>query len=185
MPYPFAHPAAVLPLIRPMGRLGVPAALVIGSMVPDAWYLVPGMVRADSHSFAGLFWFCLPVGFVLYLVWKGSRPRAPAPAVAVSVLVGALTHFGWDAIAHSVAWHGVHVLQHASTVCGAAFVLWWCTGSLRLAAATGTLLAAAMVALIAGTENLAALRGALREAGVVAAWIAGFVFLAWRLAPRS
>lgn len=184
MPYPFAHPAAVLPLMRPMGRFGVPAALVIGSMVPDAWYLVPGMVRADSHSLTGLFWFCLPVGFVLYLLWKGSQPRAPAAAVACSILVGALTHIAWDAVAHSYAYAGVYVLQHASTVFGAAFVVWWCSGSVRLAAMLGALLAATGMVLFAAAD-IVALRSSLREAGAALAWVVGLAFLAWRLASRS
>lgn len=184
MPYPFAHPAAVLPLVRPMGRLGVPSALVIGSMVPDAWYLVPGLVRADSHSLEGLFWFCLPVGFVLYLLWNGARPRAPLSAIASSILIGALTHLGWDALTHSYAYEGFYVLQHASTVLGSAFIVWWCTRSVRLAAAAGALLAAAGIAFLLGTDNVAYLRSALREAGVVLAWIAGLSFLAWRLLSR-
>lgn len=188
MPYPFAHPAAVLPLARPMGRLGVTSALVIGSMVPDAWYLFPGLVRADSHSAAGLFWFCLPLGFVVYLLWNGGRLRAPLPAVAVSLAVGALTHFAWDALAHSYAWHGIAVLQHASTVLGAAFVVWWCSDSLRLAALAGIALAAGggMLYVLVPDGN------ALRAALVAPAAALGFVLLAlWRLrsaratAPRS
>ena len=35
MPFTFAHPAAVVPLLRPLGRYGVLSALVIGSIVPD------------------------------------------------------------------------------------------------------------------------------------------------------
>jgi hypothetical protein len=184
VPYPFAHPAAVLPLVRPMGRLGVTSALVIGSMVPDAWYLVPGLVRADSHSFEGLFWFCLPVGFVLYLLWTGSRPRASAAAVAVSLLAGAATHLAWDGLTHSYSYQGFYVLQHASTVLGSAFIVWWCTRSGRLALATGALLAAAGIALLLGAENIAALRSALRETAVLLGWIAGASFVAWRLLSR-
>src|SRR3990170_3855049 len=108
-----------------MGRFGVASALVIGSMVPDAWYLVPGLARADSHSAAGLLWFCLPVGVLAYVVFRYFRKEtiraAPWHAVVVSLLVGALTHLGWDGIAHSYAWNGVNVLQHGSTVLGTAF----------------------------------------------------------------
>ncbi|MGQ0546349.1 MAG: DUF4184 family protein [Betaproteobacteria bacterium] len=187
MPYPFAHPAAVLPLIRPMGRFGVPAALVIGSMVPDAWYLVPGLVRSDSHSFAGLFWFCLPLGFAFYLLWNGARPRAPFPAVACSLLVGALTHFAWDAVAHSVSWRDINVLQHASTVLGTAFIVWWCHGSVRLAA----LAAAAVVALGAMLHAVTPDVNALRSTLVVPSALALALLLYWRLrsapatAPRA
>jgi hypothetical protein len=188
VPYPFAHPAAVLPLIRPMGRLGVPSALVIGSMVPDAWYLVPGLVRADSHSLAGMFWFCLPLGYLLYLLWNGSRARAPLHAVAASLLVGALTHFGWDAVAHAYAWRGVNVLQHASTVLGSAFIVWWCLGSARLAILAGAALAGAGAALYAIYPDGNAARSAL--VGPAAA-LAFALLAAWRLrsapatAPRA
>ena len=195
MPYPFAHPAAVLPLVRPMGRFGVTSALVIGSMVPDAWYLVPGLARADSHSAAGLLWFCLPAGLLVYIAFQLFRGRAvsaaPWHAVVVSLLVGALTHLGWDGVAHSYSWNGVHVLQHASTVLGAAFVVWWCYRSLRLAAMAAALLAGAAAVLILASPDLAALRAALREAGIAAAWILGASLLAWRLisaraiAPRA
>lgn len=69
MPYPFAHPAAVLPLARPMGRFAVPSALAIGSVLPDLWYIVPLVDRADSHSLAALFWFCLPAGLLSYVLF--------------------------------------------------------------------------------------------------------------------
>lgn len=194
MPYPFAHPAAVLPLIRPMGRFGVTSALVIGSMIPDAWYLVPGLVRSDSHSASGLLWFCLPAGLLVYVVFRYFRDEsisaAPWHAVVISLLAGALTHLGWDGIAHSVSWNGIHVLQHASTVLGAAFVVWWCYRSVWLAAIATALLAGAAAALIALSPDLPALRAALREAGVGAAWILASL-AAWRLisaratAPRA
>jgi hypothetical protein len=195
VPYPFAHPAAVLPLIRPMGRFGVASALVIGSMVPDAWYLVPGLARADSHSAAGLLWFCLPVGLLVYVVFRYFRNEsisaAPWHAVVISLLVGALTHFGWDALAHSYAWQGINVLQHASTLLGAAFIVWWCYRSVRLAALAGVLLAVLGAGLMLVAPDPAALRGTLREAGAGAAWILAASLFAWRLisaratAPRA
>ena len=195
MPYPFAHPAAVLPLIRPMGRFGVTSALVIGSMIPDAWYLVPGLARSDSHSASGLLWFCLPLGLLVYVAFhylrNESLPAAPWHAVVISLLVGALTHLGWDGLAHAYSLNGIHVLQHASTVAGAAFIVWWCYRSLRLAAIAAALLAGAAVALVLFSPDLAALRAALREAGVGAAWILAMLLAARRLisaratAPRA
>jgi len=195
VPYPFAHPAAVLPLIRPMGRFGVTSALVIGSMVPDAWYLVPGLARADSHSAAGLFWFCLPVGFLMYICYhllrRGRLPKAPWHAVLVSLLVGALTHLGWDALAHSYAWQGINVLQHASTVLGTAFIVWWCYRSAGLATLVGALLAVLGAGLMLVAPDPAALRSTLRETGVAAAWLLAAALVAWRVisaratAPRA
>src|SRR5919204_4142590 len=154
MPYPFAHPAAVLPLFAPLARFTVPSALVIGSVVPDLWYFVPHMIRAESHSVAGLIWFCLPVGVLIYMVYhiiakeplaallpqalaaRVGMPRALLPeaswlAVIFSVLIGALTHLAWDALSHAHAVDGVNVLQHTSTVLGTAFIVWWCWRKLR------------------------------------------------------
>lgn len=209
MPYPFAHPAAVLPLVPLMGALAVPSALVIGSMVPDAWYLLPGLERADSHSAAGLVQFCLPVGLAAYFVWHlllkqplyahfgraAAPPRLPAVpwhAVLLSLLVGALTHLGWDGVAHSYEYRGFHVLQHASTLLGSAILGWW--GWRRLGrpallplAAAGLALGALACALlwwVAGAE-LQALRDTLRKTFVAGTWIAGAALIAygmlWRL----
>jgi len=127
MPLTFAHPAAALPLARPLGRYGLPSALVIGSLAPDAAYFLElGVPRSTSHGFAGLFLFCLPVGLALYalfhLVLKhplaallpealqariatalgavGRLPDAPFSAVAVSLLAGAATHLAWDSFTH-------------------------------------------------------------------------------------
>jgi len=127
MPYAFAHPLAVIPLHRLLGRSSVPSALVIGSVIPDAWYFIPSLTRADSHSPHGLLLFCLPAGLVAYaafhLLFKlpllallppalAGRLRAwtvrglPAtswPALLVSLAAGALTHLAWDAFTHDGA----------------------------------------------------------------------------------
>lgn len=124
MPYAFAHPAAVVALPRLLGRLAVPSALVIGSVVPDAWYFAPSLAREDSHSLAGMLLFCLPAGLFAYaafhLILKqpllallplalGARlqrwacpafPAAPWRAVLVSLGAGTLTHYAWDAFTH-------------------------------------------------------------------------------------
>jgi hypothetical protein len=157
MPYPFAHPAAVLPLVRPLGRFAVPSALAIGSMAPDFWYFVPLLERGDSHSLAGLAWFCLPAGLILYTLFHrflkqpliallsprlgaftpAGAPDVPLHAVMVSLLAGALTHLAWDALTHSYD-HGLqrhNWLQHASTALGTMALGWWSWRKLRLAAA--------------------------------------------------
>src|SRR4051812_29574999 len=124
MPYAFAHPAAVVPLAKLLGRRAVPSALAIGSMIPDAWYFVPSLARADSHDGLGWLWFCLPAGFFAYaafhLIFKqpllalvpgklarrlspwtcDGRPRVPWSWVLLSLLAGILTHLGWDEITH-------------------------------------------------------------------------------------
>ncbi len=125
MPFTLAHPAAVLPLRRPLGRMGCPAALVIGSMVPDLAYFLPlGIRRGQSHSLPGLLWFCVPAGLAVWLVYRlfvqplalavapsaivrRLRPAEPFAlsltsllAVVVSVAVGAATHVVWDSFTH-------------------------------------------------------------------------------------
>jgi len=124
VPFTFAHPAAAIPLLRPLGRYGVLSALVIGSLAPDFSYFLPFPIRrSQSHSLGGLFWFCLPVGFVAYAAFHRllARPvvdllpgplrmrllpvlevrsNAPWRAVLVSLVVGAMTHIAWDAFTH-------------------------------------------------------------------------------------
>jgi hypothetical protein len=124
VPYAFAHPAAVIPLRRLLGKFAVPSALVVGSVIPDAWYFVPFLERSDSHSVAGLFLFCLPSALFAYaafhLIFKQpllallpqalagrlgawTCPRLPAVpwrAVVVSIAAGLLSHFAWDALTH-------------------------------------------------------------------------------------
>ena len=148
MPYPFAHPAAVLPLAPLMGRLAAPSALVIGSVVPDLWYFVPLVSREASHSPAGLFWFCLPVGLAAYALFhlllkrpliallsprlagftSAGMPAVPWYAVVASLLVGVLTHIAWDGLTHS---DGPAWLQHASTLAGSAILAAWIWRKLR------------------------------------------------------
>lgn len=176
MPFTLAHPAAVVPL----RRWGVLSALVIGSMTPDVVYFLPLRVsQRASHSLGGVFWFCLPVGLVAYAVFhllvkvpavallpQAVQRRLPAlhaglPAVSVvgvvaSLLVGALTHVGWDAFTHAetlpvsflpslrthlftvsdfevAVWK---VLQHASTVVGLTLLGRWTWVALRDRSAT-------------------------------------------------
>jgi hypothetical protein len=125
VPYAFAHPAAVVPLAKLLGRSAVPSALAIGSVIPDAWYLIPGLERGDTHNLLGVLWFCLPAGLVAYaafhLIFKQPMlalaprnlagrlaawtspglPAVPWLAVAGSVLAGIATHLVWDALTHT------------------------------------------------------------------------------------
>jgi len=127
VPFTFAHPAAAVPLLRPLARFGVLSALVIGSMAPDFSYFLPFPIsRSQSHSIAGLFWFCVPAGLVAYVTFQrllarplvdllpaplrirllpviDARVEAPWRAVIVSLFVGAATHIAWDAFTHAGA----------------------------------------------------------------------------------
>ena len=116
-----------MPLRRLLGRDAVLSALVIGSVVPDFWYFLPfALKRSETHNLAGFFWFCLPVGLLLYLAWhalvrrslvellpaplagrlagsgfaQAGLPRAPVAAVIGSLALGALSHLVWDAATH-------------------------------------------------------------------------------------
>jgi hypothetical protein len=124
MPYAFAHPAAVVPVAKMLGRRAVPSALAIGSMIPDAWYLVPFLDRSDTHEALGVLWLCLPAGLIAYaafhLIFKQPMlallprnlagrlaawatpglPAVPRLSVLVSLLAGIATHLAWDAFTH-------------------------------------------------------------------------------------
>lgn len=122
MPFTFAHPAAAVPLRKALGRFGSLSALIIGSMVPDLPYFLRWYVYGlSSHNFGGLFYFCLPAGVLIYILFHGflRRPltqllpasvaehlrvaypmRTPVLAVIVSTIVGAATHIVWDAFTH-------------------------------------------------------------------------------------
>lgn len=131
MPLTIAHPAAVIPIQRVFQRWAVPSALVIGSLIPDLAYVLPiGVSRAESHSVGALFWFCLPVGCTLYVVFhlllkrpllsllpavlarrlssvSGEDQRLPARSwftVSTSLLLGAASHDAWDAFTHEGTW---------------------------------------------------------------------------------
>lgn len=203
MPYPFAHPAAVLPF----GRFGVPSALAIGSVSPDLWYLVPLFDRSETHSLAGLVWFCLPASFALYILFHlvlkepliglisarlstfacRGLPARSWGAVALSLLVGIVTHIVWDALTHSnTPGRGVNWVQHANTLAGTAILAGWIWRKLRLipalpprlsvlarlgafaAFAVAGFLWALVSADISPVLDLAAVRHLLRNAGIAA-----------------
>jgi hypothetical protein len=138
VPITFAHPIAAIPLRRPLARLGVMSALVIGSIVPDIPLILGIPLRRDTtHSFGALFTFCLPVAIVAYLLYdrlleqpltalmpdglrrrlavvqREPRPMVLAPAVLLSLLAGAATHLAWDSVTHAgpVSLHVLPVLE--------------------------------------------------------------------------
>ena len=202
MPYPIAHPAAVLPLARLMGRFAVPSALAIGSITPDLWYFIPYVERGDSHSIAGLALFCVPVGLLAYALYHlflkqpliallsprlgaftpAKLPRASWLAVAVSLVIGALTHLVWDDLTHSYdeVFPRLNWLQHGSTLLGSAVLLWWGLQKLREAPpAPQVLLLRTRVCTIAGLLGTAAI------AAFHAAQLPSHDFVALRQFARS
>ena len=135
MPFPLAHPAAVLPLRRYCPRhLNFPA-LVIGSLSPDLGYAF-GVPRVGwlSHRFwVGSLGFCLPAGLLILWVFYFLRPRVegiltarlngskdapleicrrpigPPFPIVVSLLIGAWTHILLDSITHGNGWLVEHL----------------------------------------------------------------------------
>jgi hypothetical protein len=116
MPFTLSHVAAVLPLRRLCGP-DLFAALAIGSMTPDLPYFLPGLRESwplPSHDLISLPLFCLPVGWLLWMLWRpfwtstgladhDTAPSPPAPPLwrtMAALAVGALTHLAWDACTH-------------------------------------------------------------------------------------
>lgn len=127
MPFTFAHPAAVVPLLNKQQKYLIPSALIVGSITPDIEYFLRlKLITKWSHTIPGIFTFCLPVGlFVLWLYHAFQKDaivpllpsfvqkRTPPPqtfsflpvqkfaAICVSIAIGAVTHIVWDGFTHS------------------------------------------------------------------------------------
>lgn len=148
MPFPLAHPAAVLPFRRYCPRYFSFPALIIGSVVPDLGYGLgrPGMAVFSHRFVAGAFGFCLPVGLVILLLFYLARrrvvailparhrlaltplcerPAGPVLVMVVSLLVGAWTHLLLDSLTHRDGWLTLHlpVLQTTLPLGGKAQVM--------------------------------------------------------------
>jgi hypothetical protein len=129
MPFTFSHPALVLPFLNTQRRWLSASGLIAGSLVPDFEYFLrmrKGLSHY-SHTWPGLFWFDLPFAVLLtylfHLVVRTpllhhlpgplfsrfagiNAPDWPRelrrrwPVVLLSILIGTLTHFGWDWFVH-------------------------------------------------------------------------------------
>src|SRR5262245_55917125 len=69
MPFPLAHPAAVLPVRRFCPRFLSFPALVAGSVSPDAGYLLSTGVEDVSHRLVGGLGFGLVTGLIMLFVF--------------------------------------------------------------------------------------------------------------------
>jgi hypothetical protein len=126
MPFPLAHPAAILPLRRWCPKYFDLPALIVGSLIPDLAAAIDDW-EYFSHSIPGIFVFCLPVG--LLTLWIFHRVRTDLVAtlpnphrdtlfplcagacnsrlqVFLSLLVGSGLHITWDMFTHD---HGLIV----------------------------------------------------------------------------
>jgi Domain of unknown function (DUF4184) len=129
MPFTLAHPAAILPL-RGFRYLRT-APLIIGALVPDVPYYVPGNIGrllSETHSFEGSYTIDLALGYgALALVFLLRRPltallaprahwlclSALAPFstrprewlfAPLAILLGVWTHLLWDSFTHLDGW---------------------------------------------------------------------------------
>lgn len=131
MPFTFAHPAVFVPLRRLLKQKVSVTGLVAGSLVPDVEYFIRMRgVSRYSHSWAGLFWFDLPLGVLLAFLFHsffrnllilqlpvfvqkrlqpllrfnwGERMRQHAFAILLSFVAGSLSHLLWDRFVHEGA----------------------------------------------------------------------------------
>ncbi|MGN6395858.1 MAG: DUF4184 family protein [Mucilaginibacter sp.] len=127
MPFTFSHPAAVLPFAKVFKRNLSFTGLVIGSMTPDFEYFIRMRdLSIYSHTWQGLVWFDIPLGFVLVIMYEffvkdKLIARMPAAAnrrlyvfrgyrshyttgyllaISISIALGAATHIEWDGLTH-------------------------------------------------------------------------------------
>jgi len=153
MPFTFSHPAAVLPLRYLAKHWLSLTGLVVGSMVPDFEYFIRMKIESKySHTLAGLFWFDLPLGLLLMLIYNAfvkdslidhlptalnrrfsdfktaSKPKLKyyLPIVVISILIGAATHIFWDGFTHPDGCFvlSIHKLRHHIFVAGHSFQLY-------------------------------------------------------------
>lgn len=128
MPFTFSHPAIVLPLTCLPKRWYSLTGLIIGSLVPDFEYFLRMKVQSNySHTISGLFWFDLPFGLLLTLIFHNvvrnclihNLPIALKSRfyqfirfnwnkdfkknwfiVLISLLIGSASHLFWDSFTH-------------------------------------------------------------------------------------
>ncbi|MBD0254467.1 MAG: DUF4184 family protein [Cytophagales bacterium] len=124
MPFTFSHPAIVLPFKHWRPKWFSATGLITGSVAPDFLYFIEMDGRADfGHTLAGIFFFDLPFSCLLAIVFHRwvRNPfllHLPAPldrkyaghldfrfpvylrkhwpVFVLSVLLGAISHIGWD-----------------------------------------------------------------------------------------
>jgi hypothetical protein len=162
MPFPLAHPAAVLPLRRYCPRFLSLPALVIGSITPDlGYFFVSRHLDELTHRLLGTFVFCLPVGLILLSLFYAfrsaavgilpgryqrvfqplcQRPSGTWSANIFSLLIGSWSHLVWDSFTHQDGWLVGHltILQSPLAVVAGrtmrvCHVLWYASSFLGVA----------------------------------------------------
>lgn len=135
MPFTFSHPAAVLPFGYLPKRWVSLTALVAGSMTPDFEYFIRmKMASTYSHTWPGLFWYDLPLGLALLIVYNSivknklidhlpnflnkrfsplknpSRTYLGSSVIIaiVCILIGPASHLLWDSFTHPNGYFVLH-----------------------------------------------------------------------------
>lgn len=167
MPFTFAHPAIVLPLAKLPKRWSSTTGLIIGSLSPDFEYFLRMQTSSEhSHTIPGIFYFSLPISMVVAFIFHQvirnplinhlpeelyqrfyrfksfnwtEYVRKHFVTVAVSIIVGALSHIFWDSFTFSEGYFArlfnlhhfsvydypsFRIVQHGGTVIGFAFMAW-------------------------------------------------------------
>jgi hypothetical protein len=147
VPFTSSHPAAILPLAYLPRKYVCMTGLIIGSTAPDFEYFFRMATKSDiSHTTAGIFLFCLPLGILLSFLFHNivrdslidnlplflkarfckikqfnwNRHFAKRWFItAPSVAAGAWSHIFWDSFTHGQ----YKIYQHPSTVIGAVIIL--------------------------------------------------------------
>ncbi len=140
MPFTFSHPALVLPLTYLPHRFYSLTGIIIGSLTPDFEYFLRMKVQSNySHTINGLFWFDVPLGFLLayifhnvvrnclinnlpivlqsrFLTYKkfawNCNLRSKWIITLISLLIGSASHLLWDGFTHSTG----HFVQTISVL---------------------------------------------------------------------
>lgn len=127
MPFTFSHPAIVLPLVKNK-RFFSATGLIVGSLTPDFEYFLKMRISSEcSHRYDGLFYFDLPIGFLVCVLFHWivrdafiqNSPRFIQARiirwyrvewmpelknrwwiVSISILIGAFSHIFWDEFTH-------------------------------------------------------------------------------------
>jgi hypothetical protein len=142
MPFTFSHPAIILPFTYLSKKYYSLTGLVVGSMTPDFEYFLRMSTKSRfSHSWAGVFWFDLPLGLLIAFVYHGlvreyfirnlpkslfirtvsfndfnwfAHFRTNWLIVFISIIVGSASHLFWDSFTHGNGYFvlKIPVLQH-------------------------------------------------------------------------
>ncbi|MCA6376459.1 MAG: DUF4184 family protein [Cytophagales bacterium] len=172
MPFTFSHPAIILPLTKYSGRYLSLTGLIMGSIAPDFEYFFRMRIQSNfSHTVGGLFYFDLPVGLLLSIVFHNlirdalyeNLPttlknrlrvfktfkwneyfRGHYFVVIVSILIGASSHLFWDSFTHI---HGYFV-DRLSTLQGSVNFMGHDIGVYKLLQHLSTLIGGLVIAFV-------------------------------------